>query len=1080
MRATLPQKDQIRLERGTSITDVTHRLSVHADKDPTIPKDVSAPVAEPSFETFTDSFPDQELNDENDPTILSKEDKASIYVFPDEEFHTGDKHSSKLLKWHRLTGHLSAKTLRRIAPHVKGMEELINLPAAITVPKCDSCMKALSKHKTLPKATFQRAAVIGIRLHCDLSGIIATPSIEGGRYFSVNVDDCSNFKFVDILKTKSSWLEALDRLHIRLGYIYKIVRTDNAGECCSERAEHYFNVYRIWHEKAPAGGRQHHLNPRAENAIGLIAARGRVLLVDSGLPLHMWSFAVLHATDVLNMCLPYMSGTGITCWEKQFGKQPDVSTLKPFGCRAYVVLEKMERGGTFKEVTAPGVFVGLAYRYGKKGYCVISDNFQKMYISTDVHFRPGYMPFRKQDHQSDEIGPELLKRLTAAKDMEVILQSNSGQDLFPPAAETEAMRVSAKMRPLYNPDLMPIMAGHRSEDEDTDEQRSGGVEQQGTEASLPPPVKESHRHRHKMERRSAKQMVTRSQKASLSALFGVYSQQASSYLQVSNTAGRYLATCFVTQHPEPKNFFEACSRRDADEWIEATYKELQQFIDLEAWEPVDAPPDAHILGTRIVYKLKLNELGEPIQHKARIVVQGYEMIEGLEFFHAFSAMAHPVTVRLLIAAAVSNNWKLSHLDIKGAYLNATLKETVYARPPKGFERPDGKVYLLKRAVYGMKSAGNYWYKEFVKSLQEFGFKPITDDKCLLILRRGESLIAMATDVDDCVIATNSDQLQEELVQFLKSKYQLSGLGELKWFLGVHFQKLPDGSYLASQSAYVDQCLAKFEMKNLKPSNVPMEANFKVEECDLCEDPPKELIDEYRAKIGCLIWLQVWTRPDISYATNILARFTMKCTPKLMAAVNKVWRYLSYTKELGIRFTPEDSMGYGLNTLVGYTDASDADCRLTRRSTGGHALFFTSSPTSWRSKRHNLTGLSTMDSETVELCAATQQIKHVRHILEGLGFPQLATPVHVDNQSAIKTAENPCMHHHTKHIGRRYSFIREAVEDKDIMLVFTPTKVNIADIFTKALPYPHFVYLRTLLLNCRPSDVYPDFQSGKKA
>jgi hypothetical protein len=250
----------------------------------------------------------------------------------------------------------------------------------------------------------------------------------------------------------------------------------------------------------------------------------------------------------------------------------------------------------------------------------------------------------------------------------------------------------------------------------------------------------------------------------------------------------------------------------------------------------------------------------------------------------------------------------------------------------------------------------------------------------------------------------------------------------------------------------------------------MDSSFRVMQSDLDMDPPKERVDEYRQKIGALIWLQLWTRPDISYATNLLARYTLYCSEKLLAAVNKVWRYLKFSKELGIRFAPEDALNYGLNTLVAYSDASDADCLITRRSTGGHALFFNSSPTSWRSKRQNLASLSTMDSETVEVCAATQQVKHVQNILHGLGFPQHSTPIHVDNQASIKTAENPCMQQHTKHLGRRYAFVREAVEDKDIMLVFTPGKVNIADIFTKPLPYAQFVYLRTLLLNCRASDI----------
>ena len=1100
------------MERGPKTFDVDHRLRHHINLDHTIPPETTPLTSsQPNFDTYTDTYPDDDLEDDFDPSIFTKDTHTNpIYVFPDEEHFTGNNHSAILLKWHKITNHLSAKTLRRVAPHVRGMEEILQIPTSVKLPKCDACALALTKRKPLPKSTFLRADKPGIRLHCDSSGLIATQSIEGGRYYTLMIDCCSNFKFVDILKTKDAWLEALDRLHVRLGYIYKIVRTDNAGECCSERALHYYHVYRIWHEKAPAGPRQHHLNPRAENAIGLVTARTRVCLIQSGLHVCFWSFAVVYTVDVLNMCLPYKYGTGITCFEKQFGKKPDVSVLQPFGCRAYVIIDK--KSTNFSMVTVPGIFLGLAWRYGKKGYCVITDDYKRLFISTDVTFRPACFPAKQKKfqlmqqslQQTSEDDNDLMQHLTSVKDLEVVIQNDPSTDIPQmPESAIKSMRDSASVRPMYIPDIRPtetastdqIMSEQSTADttetEMTDtssvegESNSGSSHFNPETSNFAPEIQQRQQHKRKRKphtrsessaTRSGKiyaMHTTQSPQKSTAESFSMYAHQASNFLNVSEAAGRYLATCFMAFLDEPKDFFDACSRRDADEWIEATYKELQTFIDLDAWEPVDRPPDAHVLGTKIVYKLKLNEKNEPVQHKARIVVQGYEMIEGLEFFHAFSAMAHPVTIRLLIAAAVANDWNLFHIDIKAAYLNAQLKERVLVNMPKGFERPDGKVMSLKRSVYGLKSAGNYWWKDFMNALKEFGLLPVTDDNCLMTMRRGESFLAIATVVDDCIIAGNDSKLRDELLSFLESKYTVSRLGNINWFLGVHYRRLTDNSLLATQSAYVDKCLERFKMTDIKPSKIPMNADFKVYESDLDKSPPKELIDEYRQKIGALIWLQLWTRPDIAYATNLLARYTLYCTPKLLAAVNRIWRYLKFTKELGIRFTRNDRSGYGLNTLVAYSDASDADCLMTRRSTGGHALFFNSGPTSWRSKRHNLTGLSSMDSETVEICATTQQIKHVQQICTGLGFPQHTTPVHVDNQSSIKTAENPCMQHHTKHMGRRYSFVREAVEDKSILLVYTPSKVNIADIFTKPLPYAHFVYLRTLLLNCRPSDVSSD-------
>ncbi len=557
---------------------------------------------------------------------------------------------------------------------------------------------------------------------------------------------------------------------------------------------------------------------------------------------------------------------------------------------------------------------------------------------------------------------------------------------------------------------------------------------------------------------------------SLNDAYGNYVKAAETYLSITEHSARYLATTMLMHAEEPRDFFEACTRRDCDNWIEGTYKELQNFIDFDVWEPVDAPPDAHIIGSRIVYKLKLNEKNEPIEWKARIVIQGYNMIEGLEYFHSFAAMAHPVTLRILIAAAVANKWHLSHIDISAAFLQSYTKEQLYANMPKGFERPDGKVMRLKKACYGTKSAGNYWFKTFAKALKKHGFKSVVDDDTLMIKRVGGSILAIATVVDDCVIACNDDDLRNDFMIYISSVFPVKDLGDLNWFLGIHYRHLRDGSILACQKAYIEKYLDKLGLSNVKLRKTPMDTKFKVYESDLDKNPSPELVHSYREKIGGLIWLQTWTRPDIAYSVNFLARFTLCCTPKLMAQVDWVWGYLRFSCELGIRFSPEPDLDYGLNTLIVFSDASDADCLITRRSTGGHVMFFNNSPFSWRSKRHTLVGLNTMDSEAYEICAATQQIKHVSNILVGLDYPQELVPVMVDNQAAIQTAENPCLQHHTKHLGRRYAFIREAREDKEILLVHTPGKVNIADIFTKALPYAHFVYLRTMLLNCRASDV----------
>ncbi|KAM2146326.1 hypothetical protein ACFX1Q_003199 [Malus domestica] len=75
---------------------------------------------------------------------------------------------------------------------------------------------------------------------------------------------------------------------------------------------------------------------------------------------------------------------------------------------------------------------------------------------------------------------------------------------------------------------------------------------------------------------------------------------------------------------------------------------------------------------------------------------------------------------------------------------------------------------------------------------------------------------------------------------------------------------------------------------------------------------------------------------------------------------------------------------------------------------------------------------------------------------------VATPMNCDNTSAIAITKNPIFHQKTKHINRRYHFIKEALQQGVIDLIHCPTKEQLADIFTKALAREQFTYLRNLL------------------
>ncbi|GKF26860.1 retrovirus-related pol polyprotein from transposon TNT 1-94, partial [Tanacetum coccineum] len=135
-------------------------------------------------------------------------------------------------------------------------------------------------------------------------------------------------------------------------------------------------------------------------------------------------------------------------------------------------------------------------------------------------------------------------------------------------------------------------------------------------------------------------------------------------------------------------------------------EELNQFIANDVWELVPQLKNMTIIGTKWVYRNKLDENGFVSRNKARLVVQGYNQQEGIKYDENFAPIARLESIRILIAYACALDFKLFQMNIKSAFLNGFINEEVYvAQPPRfiDFEKPD-HVYKLKKALYGLKQA----------------------------------------------------------------------------------------------------------------------------------------------------------------------------------------------------------------------------------------------------------------------------------------------------------------------------------------------------------------------------------------
>ena len=190
---------------------------------------------------------------------------------------------------------------------------------------------------------------------------------------------------------------------------------------------------------------------------------------------------------------------------------------------------------------------------------------------------------------------------------------------------------------------------------------------------------------------------------------------------------------------EPKNVSEASQEAD---WIIAMQSELNEFERNKVWNLVPAPQDKSIIGTRWVFRNKLDENGKVIRNKAWLVAQGYNQEEGIDYEETFALVARLEAIRILLAFASHKNIKLYQMDVKCAFLNGYLQEEVYVAQPPGFENEKfpNHVYKLDKALYGLKQAPRAWYERLSKFLLENDFTRGLVDKTLFIKNHSHDIL----------------------------------------------------------------------------------------------------------------------------------------------------------------------------------------------------------------------------------------------------------------------------------------------------------------------------------------------------
>ncbi|GJU23973.1 putative ribonuclease H-like domain-containing protein [Tanacetum coccineum] len=447
----------------------------------------------------------------------------------------------------------------------------------------------------------------------------------------------------------------------------------------------------------------------------------------------------------------------------------------------------------------------------------------------------------------------------------------------------------------------------------------------------------------------------------------------------------------------------------------------------EALEDENLPYGKKAFGTKWVYKNKKDEIG--------VVVRNKERIEAIRIFLAFASYMGFIVYQM---------------DVKSAFLYGKIDEEVYVSQPPGFVDPKfpKKVYKVVKALYGLHQAPRAWYATLSTFLLKSGYKRGTIDKTLFIKKNKNDIMLVQVYVDDIIFGSTKRSWCDEFEALMKSRFQMSSMGELTFFLGLQVKQKEDGIFI-SQDKYVAEILKKFDFASVKTASTPIKTQKPLVKDEEVADVDVHL---YRSMISSLMYLTA-SRPDIMFAFYACSRFQVTPKTSHLHAVKRIFRYLKGKPKLGLWYPRVSSF-----VLEAYSDSDYAGANLDRKSTIGGCQFLGRRLISWQCKKQTNVATCTTEAEYVAAANCCGQVLWIQNQMLDYGFNFMNTKIYNYNESIICIVKNPVFHSKTKHIKIRHHFIRDAYEKRLIQVLKIHNDDNVADLLTKAFDVSRFNFL----------------------
>ena len=664
-------------------------------------------------------------------------------------------------------------------------------------------------------------------------------------YLLTIVDDFSRRIFGFLAKSQSEWMDIWSKFVVQIeaevgkpnciswlltdnGAVYKSATM--VSFCAARGIQQRFSApYAQWMNTA-------------ERNMRTIGEMTITTMIHANLPKNTWGYAILHAVDVLNRTADSVSDKNnwsrLERW-KGHALPNQTKGLYPFGCPFKHVPPALRT--KLDAHATPVVYLGIdpksrSYRLGSLYALHLS-------VSVDVTFLENVFPFRLSrmnlvlPHCCGELSAALLKEIRSL------------------ACSTTMTRL-ASPRPLTCPHskLSALFQNLRA-------------------------AKYNHSRKQTMSRARGPSLSKQSGLCHLWKLCGDDDADESMFIVLTETS---------LQTITPRNGHQAVHSTRSAHWIAAMNREKQCHIKNgtfgEEWK--DGNGAVKPIPADWVYKVKYR--GPPIdekylqanQYKARVVIRGQFMKEGLDFNDTFAPVAKPVTLRALLAVATKHGCLIKSGDVETAFLTAPIDCEIWVKMPPYWgsdaepltgviaERPPRR---LLKGVPGIPQGSRLFFETFSAQLLQMGFQPSKAD-CCLFLKPGNEFTAVVVWVDDFVFVHEKEATWQDFIGQLRQRFTVPTAGPLTSFLGMEIAYDPKlRTMFISQASTIEVLLERARMTDCNPVPVPCSSGAVFSKKD-CPSPPSARATEYASLVALVNFLACWTRPDVVFIVNKLCKF----------------------------------------------------------------------------------------------------------------------------------------------------------------------------------------------------------------